>query len=71
MHAHMQGAIVVSLKNAFREFRRDKAKKHNTSGCHRTEACTEKPELPGARGVVLLSAPTVPSGMYVLSCIKI
>ena len=58
---YQQGVIITSLKNAFKEFRRDKDKKRAKNKVPHTAA---KPKPPG-RATKFLE-PVIPSGMYIV-----
>jgi len=55
----MQGAIITSLRNVFKEFRRDKEKKRSPGT---KSTYVEKPRFPGAN--VPLTKPVIPVGQY-------
>ena len=55
---------MTSLKNAFKEFRRDKDKKRKSSSS--SQPRTEKKRLPGS--TIFLSPPIVQSGLFHQFC---
>ena len=58
MYTHTQGAIIGSLKNSYKEFRRDKSKKR--SKVFSPKSTSEKACPPGK--TVSLSPPDIPAG---------